>query len=207
MPLLDDEVADQEGDVLAPLTQRRQVDVHDLQAVEQVLAEGAGAHARGEVGIARGDEPEVAADWAPATEAPKLPFLKHAEELTLRGEGNVGDLVEKEGGAMGQLEDSHPLVIGPRERAPLVAEQLTLEERWRDGVAVEGDELLRGARAELVDQAGDQLLAGTRLPRDQDGYVRGGDALDQPPDPKQRRASAVQDAAVIDRDLYGLLRC
>src|SRR5439155_1092658 len=40
MPLLDDEVADQEGDILAPLTQRRQVDVYDLQAVEQVLPEG-----------------------------------------------------------------------------------------------------------------------------------------------------------------------
>src|SRR3989442_15389463 len=107
---------------------------------------------------------------------------------------------------MGQLEEPHPLVIGARGRAPLVPEGLTLEERWRDGVAVEADELSRGARAELVDQAGDHLLAGTRLPGDQDRYVRGGDALDAPPDPLQRDALADQHAAVFDRELYAPLR-
>jgi hypothetical protein len=48
----------------------------------------------------------------------------------------------------------------------------------RDGGAVDGQERRLGAGAVLVDGAGDQLLAGATLARDQHGYVLGGDAAD-----------------------------
>lgn len=61
------------------------------------------------------------------------------------------------------------LPIRPGEGAALVAEELTFEQRRRDGVAVHRDEVPGFARAQLVDESGDEFLAGPRLARDDDG--------------------------------------
>src|SRR6266850_1741665 len=56
-----------------------------------------------------------------------------------KSERIIGDLVEEERRAVGELEDADPGPIRPRERAALVAEELALEERRRHRVAVLGD--------------------------------------------------------------------
>ncbi len=58
-------------------------------------------------------------------------------------------------------------VVGAGEGSLLVAEQLWFDEIFRDGRHVEGDEILVGARAVLVQGMGDQLLAGAALAVDE----------------------------------------
>ena len=147
------------------------MDLDHLQAMEQVLPEGARSHARGKIGVAGGDQAKVAADQARAADASKLALLQHAQELCLGLEGQVRDLVEEKGGAVRQLEDAHPPTVGAGEGAAFVAEELALEQRRRDGVAVHGDELPGRSVAQLVDESGDELLAGAGLTRDQDRHV------------------------------------
>jgi hypothetical protein len=65
--------------------------------------------------------------------------------------------------------------VSAGEGAFLVAEQLTLEQGLGDGRAVDGDEGARAARAQVVDGAGSQLLAGPALAGEEHGSVHGRD--------------------------------
>ncbi len=57
------------------------------------------------------------------------PLLEHAEELRLKPEGDLADLVQEEGAPRRQLEAPDLARDGPRERALLVAEEFALDER------------------------------------------------------------------------------
>ena len=66
--------------------------------------------------------------------------------------------------SVGQLEAAGPGPDRPREGAPLVAEQLGLEEPFRDGRGVDGDERPVLSEAEAVDGMREHLLARAALP-------------------------------------------
>src|SRR6185295_5243156 len=89
-----------------------------------------------------------------------------------------------------ELEAPEPSRDGARERAPLVAEQLALEEPGGDGGAVELDERTAPPRAQPVNQAGDQLLAGSRLAPDEDRRIGRRHRLDHAEDALERCAPA-----------------
>ena len=76
------------------------------------------------------------------------------------------------------------------EGALLVAEQLALDERLRDGGAVDLDERAFVRGGVLVDRAGDELLAGAGLAGDEDGGRCVGDLLDDREDLLERRGAA-----------------
>ena len=80
----------------------------------------------------------------------ELALLQHPQELHLRAERNLADLVEEDGSPVGQLEA--PLLAPDRagERAALVAEQLALEQRLSEGRTVHPDEGFVAARRLLV---------------------------------------------------------
>ena len=84
---------------------------------------------------------KFATDRPASTEPAELALLEDAQQLRLRLSGRFADLVEKERPAVGELEHAHVLLVGAGERSPLVPEELALQERLGDGVAVEGDEL------------------------------------------------------------------
>ena len=83
------------------------------------------------------------------------------------GERQLADLVEKQRAAMRQLETARLARVGAGERALLVAEQLGLEQRLGNRGAVDGDERPVVARAERVQRAREQLLAGAALALEQ----------------------------------------
>ena len=79
-------------------------------------------------------------------------------------------LVEEQRAAVGCLEETRLGLAGVGEGAALVAEQLGLEERLRNGRAVDVDERPPGAGAGPVDRPGQEPLAGPGLPADQEGW-------------------------------------
>src|SRR2546422_156669 len=86
----------------------------------------------------------------------------------------VPDLVEEDGAAVGGLELADLELVGTREGASLVTEQLALQELSRHGGAVDLDEWPSPAGGEVVDRPGDQLLAGAGLTSDENGDVDAG---------------------------------
>src|SRR5262249_46483899 len=109
----------------------------------------------------------------------EVPCLQDAQQLHLHVERDVADLVEEERPAVGQLETPGPVAYGPREGALHVSEKLALQERRRQGRAVDAHERLAGPRARLVEGAGEQLLARARLAAQEHGRGAGGDLADQ----------------------------
>ena len=91
--------------------------------------------------------------------------------LACSAERQVADLVEEERAAMRQLEAARLARGGAGERALLVAEQLRLEQRLGNRRAVDRDERSVGARAQRVQRAREQLLAGAALAFEEHGRV------------------------------------
>ena len=98
---------------------------HDVQPVEEVLAEAPGARPR-----------PARSRWVAETtrtstligllaaDALELLLLQHAQQLELQRRRHVADLVEEQRALVGQLEAPELALDRAGERAPLVAEQL-----------------------------------------------------------------------------------
>src|SRR5207247_11049705 len=99
--------------------------------------------------------------------------------LRLQSQAKRADLVEEAGAAGRQLETAEPPGVGAGEGTALVAEQLGLDERLRDGRDVDGDERRALPVAPAVDRARHQLLARTALAGDQHRGRRRRDLRDQ----------------------------
>src|SRR5262249_28402665 len=74
-------------------------------------------------------------------------------------------------------EGADVLLVGAREGAPLVTEELARHERRGERAAVDGDERTGGAVSELVKRAGDELLARAGLAEQEDWRLGARDAL------------------------------
>src|SRR5438094_2931179 len=184
------EETDQRGDVVGSLAQRRDVDREDVQAVVEVVAEALLLDQPGQVAVRRGDKSDVDLDRPGAADTLELLLLEDPEELRLELERDLAHLVEEERAAMGHLEASDLLRDGPGERAPLVAEEFTLEEpRW-DSRAIDLDEGSLAAAASVVDGARDQFLSRAGLAEDEHGRVGRRDGLHLLEDVSERAALA-----------------
>src|SRR5262249_15578181 len=135
-----------------------------------------------------------------AAEPANRSILDDLQELALRAIREQPDLIEKDRAAVRNREESDARLPGIRERSPLVAEQLGLEERIRDRGAVHVDERFRAPAAGLVQQLGEEPLARAGLSQQQHG--RGtpsrGLAIEEAPDtrPEGGHPRAVSDELV-----------
>ncbi len=105
-------------------------------------------------------------------------LLQHAQNFGLNRRAHIADFVEEQAAAVGLLESADALPIGAGEGALLVTEELGLEQGLRQRGAVHLDEVARGAQRVVMDRAGDQLLAGSRLAANQHGRVALGHLAD-----------------------------
>ena len=140
LAVLLEEVLDQQRDVVLALAQRRQLHGDDVQPVVQVLAELAFVHHVAQIDVGRGDDPDVDLDRLDAAEAHELALLDDAQQLGLRLERDVADLVEEDRALVGELEQPLLRVDGAGEGALDVTEQVRLEQVGRQVAGVDGDE-------------------------------------------------------------------
>src|SRR5262245_17114241 len=175
-----DEVLGERQDVFLAVAQRRQVNVDDVQTIKEVFAEIAGPDGALEVGICRGDDPNVDLVRLRVSERGEFAFLDHAQQPGLGFGRDRADLVEEDRAVVGDLEQAFFGRDGAGERAFRVAEEFRFQKLRRDVAAIDGDELPGlGARAGEMDRARDDLFAGTRFAGDQHCRARRGDLLDQ----------------------------
>ena len=101
-----EEMADQLGNVLAPLAQRRQAHRHDIEAVEEILAEATGGDLVLQVARGRRQNPNVDLH-RPLAADPVIALVgEHAQDLRLRRQRHVGDFVEEQRAAMRMFEQA-----------------------------------------------------------------------------------------------------
>src|SRR5581483_8435724 len=166
------EIRHQLGDVFLLLPKWRQMQGNDIEPVEQVLPEPALLDLLGQVAVGGGNDPHVHLDWRGAADALELALLQHTQQLALRGQGHLPNLVQEDGAMVGQLESALALHQGPGEAALFVPEELALQQALRQSRAVDLDERPVSSRRVVVHGIGHELLAGARLPPDEDGGIR-----------------------------------
>ena len=98
------EVLGQQRDVVAPGAQRRHGDDLEAQAVEQVGAERAVGRGGRQVDVGRADDADIDGQGLVAADPFELAVFDDAQHLLLHRGAGVGDLVEEQGTAVGQLE-------------------------------------------------------------------------------------------------------
>ena len=193
------EVVGQDGHVVEAVAERRHVELHHLEAVEEVAAEGAVAYRLFERSVRRGDHAHIHLDrHVPAHALERVP-LQHAEELRLRAERHLADLVQEDGAVVGGLELPDHALGRAGERPLLVTEQFAFQQRFGERGAVEADERAVAARAVLVDRAGDQFLPRPALAADQHRRLRLAHADDLRLDLLER--AAVADDVAVEAQL------
>src|SRR5579864_7937814 len=166
-----DERLDEDGQIVLAVAEGRQLDREHVQPVIEVFAKLVLPDGLERLDVRRRDDANVDALFALAADRPKCPLLEDPEELRLGGGGHLGNLVEKQRAPVRQLERSLPARDGPGECALLVAEELALEQRVRNGRAVDRYERVIGARADQMHRLGDEFLAGPGLAADEDRGV------------------------------------
>ena len=119
-----EEVPRQQRNVLAPLAQRRHADADHVQAMVEILAEAAFAHARLEVLVGGGDDAHIRLDLLVAADPVEAALREHPQQPGLQLCRHVADFVQEQSAALGLLEPPAALLLGAGEGAPLVAEQL-----------------------------------------------------------------------------------
>ena len=147
-------VADEERNVLAPVPQCRASDQKDVEPVVEVLTEGARLHRGGEIPMSRRDDPDADADRLRAAHPNELPFLQHPQQLDLKLERQIADLIEEERPALGQLEPPNFPNVRAGEHPAFVTEQLALDQATGDRAAIERDQRLVGSGALPVNRLG-----------------------------------------------------
>ena len=149
-----DEVRRERGNVMAPLAQRRNAELDDLQSVQQILPEAPLLDHLAEVAVGGGHDPCVNADAPIRADRRNLLRLHGPKQLGLNGRGQLANLIEEESAARRRAKESVAPSVGARERAPLVPEEVALDEGVGDRADVQRDERTVGARGALMDRAG-----------------------------------------------------
>jgi hypothetical protein len=187
---LAEERRDQKRDVLGPLAQGRHLHAHRVEPVVEIGPERAAVHLLAQVAVGGGEEADVEARRLGRAHALDDALLERAQELGLHVEGQLADLVEEHGAAARGLERAGAGRVGAGERAPLVPEQLALDERGWDGAAVDDHERPAGALAALVEHLRHERLAGAGLALEQQRRLAGRDALEHGEHAPHERARA-----------------
>ena len=101
----------------------------------------------------RGDEAHVDFHLFVAAHRLHALFLQRAKQLRLQRQRQVADLVEEQRALMRLLEQALRVVLGARERAAHVTEQLALEQALGNRRDVDGNEAPLASRAATVEGA------------------------------------------------------
>src|SRR5215831_15520215 len=111
------------------------------------------SHARLEILIGGGDETDVDWDRLRAADALDDALLKRTQQLRLRRQRKIANLVQEQRSARRLLDAANLAARRAREGALLVAEELALDEILRERSAVDGDEGFGGARRSLMERS------------------------------------------------------
>ncbi len=159
---LGEEVLDQKLEVFAPRAECGHLQHHPPESVVQVFAEGSVFDRGLEVPVRRRNESHVHAPRPERSHRPNLAALEKAQQHDLRVKWKIADLVEEDRPAVRHCQKALLLGRRPRERAPLVAEELAQEQLAVQRTGVDGLEPAILTRAQLPDRPGHELLAGAR---------------------------------------------
>ncbi|RMU45974.1 hypothetical protein ALP29_05253 [Pseudomonas syringae pv. avii] len=149
----------QQRNIFATFTQWRQAQLRDVEPIGQVFAKAPGTGFFQQVGLGGSDDAQVHLDTLVGAQPLQLLFLQYAQQFHLLGQGHAFDFIQEQGAAVGIFQFADAFAVGAGEGAAFMSEEFGFEQLLGDCRAIEGHERLLCAWAEVVQAAGDQLLA------------------------------------------------
>src|SRR5437868_4696297 len=119
-------IFDQLCNILLAFAQRRQRDHHYAEAIKKIFPKLLFLDGPFEVAVSGSDEPHIHLDRFFAAQTLEAFLLQHAQKLRLSAWIEIANLVQEKRAAMGLLKTTDAPGVGPREGAPLMAEELAL---------------------------------------------------------------------------------
>src|SRR5262249_12396469 len=107
LPELAEEEHHELGNISRSLAERRHAKGKDVQAIEEIGSESPGRDRLPQIAISRRDDPDVHSDALARPHRLELLLLQHPQQLDLRLERQLADLVQEDGASMRQLETAH----------------------------------------------------------------------------------------------------
>ena len=107
------------------------------------------------------DQPRLQGDEPGTAQAAEFHLLQYAQQLDLRKQAQIANLIQEQSAVVGLLEISFSRPNRSGEGALFMAKQLGLNQSLRDGAAGNSHKRTADSGAQIVDSAGDQLLAGS----------------------------------------------
>jgi geranylgeranyl diphosphate synthase type II len=165
----------QRSEIVRAFGERGHARLEDEEPVVQVLAHALLGHGRLEVHVGGGEHTNVGVLQAAAAQPVIRPALEKLEQLRLRAERELGDLVEEERSSLRHFD----LAADPTLRhcgvgAYVCAEELVLEERLRQRRTIDLDEPPRPATRREMHRIGEQRLASSGGAGQKDMHIERG---------------------------------
>ena len=165
--------------VFQVVPQRRHANLHHVEPVIQVAAQLPPRHRLLRHLVGGRQHPHVHRNLRLAPQPPHPRVLQHPQQLGLRPDRHLPNLIQQQRAPVRQLEAPRPPLHRSRKRPLLVPENLALHQRLGNGRAVHRHKGLGPPRTQLMDGARRQLLPRAALPDDQHRGHRGRHLLDQ----------------------------
>src|SRR5512146_204497 len=127
-------------DVLPALAQRRQRQIEDIEAIEQIFAKAALPDRQGEVDIGCNDDARIDLNGPRAADPVDRVLLQKAQQMALKLERQIADIVKEDRAAVGGFEPADAALRCAGEGALLVTEKLARDEGRRQGSAIDRNE-------------------------------------------------------------------
>src|SRR5208282_2665672 len=116
---------------VSAVTQRRQVNLHNVQTVVEVLAKLALLDHFFKISMGRADQPDVDGSRSIASQTLEGTLLEDSQELGLQAQGQIADFVKKQSSLIAFFEAPATGSNGPSESSFFVAEELVFDQGFR----------------------------------------------------------------------------
>ena len=147
-------------DVFLVLTQRRHVNVENVEAVVKIVAQFAAGNRFFGNFVGGRQNADIHRGLHLAAQPAQFAVFENAQQFGLRGHRHFADFIQQQSSAFGQFEASRAPLQRPGECAFFVAEDFAFDQGFGNGGAIDGNEWFVPARAEFMNGAGHQFLAG-----------------------------------------------
>src|SRR3954466_5055416 len=110
------------------MPQRRNLNLHDIDAVEKILAEPASGNLTFQITIGRADHADFDLFLILPADPAKLTVLKQLKQLCLNSEIHLADLIQEQRAMMSRFHPARFGCVCTRESTALIAEQLAFQQ-------------------------------------------------------------------------------
>lgn len=151
----------EQGDVLLAFAQRWQMQVDEVDAIEEVFAEGLVVDHLTKVGIGGAHHTHVSPFGHAVTQHFVGLVLEHTQEFHLACQFQLTNLIQEDGASLCQCETPCAVALGIGEGTLFVSEHLALKEGCGNAAEVHLHERFISPSAQFVDGLGNEFLAST----------------------------------------------